>query len=319
MKRIRLFPLLLALMLLLSACGGQKEQTQLEKTAEYLQTMVPEPGFGSIAGDWIVFGLARSGVELPKGYLETYCKNVEDYVQNADGRLTENTYTEYSRLILAWSAIGRDSRDVGGYNLLVPLADQKRTEAQGVNGIIFALLALDCGGYEIPENPEAEVQATRESYLAALLSCQNDDGGWSLGGGSSDPDLTAMALQALAAYRSRDTVSQAVERALSCLEGMQEENGAFSSWGSESSESVCQVIVALTQLGLSPDDARFVKNGQTLEDVLLRYAQEDGGFAHLPDGDSDLLATTQAFYALAAIERFQVGKTALYDMSDVVK
>ncbi len=316
MKRVRLLPLLLALVLLLSACGGQ-QRSQLERTADYLENMVPEPGFGSMAGDWIVFGLARSGVEAPKGYLEAYCKNVEDYVRSADGRLTENTYTEYSRLILAWSAIGCDPRDVGGYNLLVPLADQKRTEAQGVNGIIFAFLALDCGGYEIPENPEAEVQATRESYLSALLSCQNDDGGWSLGGGSSDPDLTAMALQALAAYRSRDTVSQAVERALSCLEGMQEENGTFSSWGSESSESVCQVIVALTQLGLSPDDARFVKNGQTLEDVLLRYAQEDGGFAHLPNGDSDLLATTQAFYALAAIERSRAGKTALYDMSDV--
>lgn len=318
MKRIRLFPLLLALMLLLSACGGQKEQTQLEKTAEYLQTMVPEPGFGSIAGDWIVFGLARSGVELPKGYLETYCKNVEDYVQNADGRLTENAYTEYSRLILAWSAIGRDPRDVDGYNLLVPLADQKQTQAQGVNGIIFALLALDCGSYEIPENPEAEVQATREGYLTALLDRQNGDGGWSLAGGS-DPDLTAMALQALAAYQGQGAVSQAIQLGLSCLEGMQLEDGGFSAWGSESSESVCQVIVALTQLGLSPDDARFTKNGQTLEDVLLRFAREDGSFAHLPDGESDPIATTQAFYTLAAIERFQVGKTALYDMSDVVK
>lgn len=316
MKHIRLLPLLLALVLLLSACGGQ-QKSQLERTADFLETMVPEPGFGSMAGDWIVFGLARSGLELPKGYLDTYCKNVEDYVRSVNGRLTENTYTEYSRLILAWSAIGCDPRDVGGYNLLVPLADQKRTEAQGVNGVIFALLALDCGGYEIPENPEAEVQATRESYLAALLDCQNDDGGWSLGGGSSDPDLTAMALQALAAYQGQETVSQAVDRGLSCLEDMQLEDVGFSAWGSESSESVCQVIVALTQLGLSPDDARFTKNGQTLEDVLLRFAREDGGFAHLPDGESDPIAATQAFYALAAIERSRAGKTSLYDMSDV--
>lgn len=43
---------------------------------------------------------------------------------------------------------------------------------------------------------------------------------------------------------------------------MQEENGAFSSWGTESSESVSQVLTALTELGLSLDDARFVKNGR---------------------------------------------------------
>ena len=40
--------------------------------------------------------------------------------------------------------------------------------------------------------------------------------------------------------------------------------------------SVCQVIVALTELGISLDDERFVKNGQTLPQVLERFACEDG-------------------------------------------
>lgn len=89
---------------------------------------------------------------------------------------------------------------------------------------------------------------------------------------------------------------------------MQEENGAFSSWGTESSESVSQVLTALTELGLSLDDARFVKNGQTLEDVLLRFAQDDGSFAHTPEDGGNLLATTQAFYALTALQRARDGK-----------
>ena len=51
MKRIRAVALLLALCLLLSACGGT--QTPLERTAKYLKSAVPEPGFGSLDGDWI--------------------------------------------------------------------------------------------------------------------------------------------------------------------------------------------------------------------------------------------------------------------------
>ena len=103
----------------------------------------------------------------------------------------------------------------------------KKTTAQGVNGAAFALLALDCGGYEIPLDPEAAVQATRDGYVDVILAQQNPDGGWSLGGGASDPDLTAMALQALAGYRSRTDVSASADAGLSCLAQMQQEDGAF--------------------------------------------------------------------------------------------
>ena len=264
-----------------------------------------------------MFGLARAGADLSDGYFDRYYTAVEAAVQAADGTLDEDRYTEYSRLILALTAIGRDPQNVGGYDLLLPLADLEKTTAQGVNGAAFALLALDCGGYELPQNSAAAVQATRDGYVDAILTRQNADGGWSLGGGASDPDLTAMALQALARYRSRADVSAAVEAGLSCLSQMQEENGAFSSWGTESSESVSQVLTALTELGLSLDDARFVKNGQTLEDVLLRFAQDDGSFAHTPEDGGNLLATTQAFYALTALQRARDGKPTLYDMSDV--
>lgn len=129
MKRIRAFALLLVLCLLLSACGGT--QTPLERTAKYLKSAVPEPGFGSLDGDWIVFGLARAGADLSDGYFDRYYTAVEAAVQAADGTLDENRYTEYSRLILALTAIGRDPQNVGGYNLLLPLADLEKTTAQG--------------------------------------------------------------------------------------------------------------------------------------------------------------------------------------------
>ena len=69
--------------------------------------------------------------------------------------------------------------------------------------------------------------------------------------------ITAMALQALAKYQDRDDVAEVIEEALNCLSEIQGPEGGYSSWGSTNSESVCQVIVALTELGIPLDDSRF--------------------------------------------------------------
>ena len=80
------------------------------------------------------------------------------------------------------------------------------------------------------------------------------------------------------------------------------------------------MIVALTELGVPLDDERFVKNGVTVEDALLRFAQESGAFVHVLDGGGDDgMATEQAFYALASIHRAETGETTLYDMTDVMQ
>ena len=316
-KRLSALLLLLAMLVSLAACG--KEETPMEKTARYLQAQIPEPTCAAVGGDWLVFGLARSGLKAPQKYFDTYYKNVEDYIVSVDGVLSRKKNTEYSRVILALTAIGKNPADAAGFNLLLPLGDFDETVRQGVNGAIFALLALDSGGYEIPEAPEAETQATRELYVGELLRREIPDGGWALTGGTPDADVTAMALQALAKYRDRQDVEDAVQRGLAALSALQEPNGAYLSWDEENSESVCQVIVALTELGISLDNERFVKNGQTLPQVLERFACEDGSYRHSLNGNSDEMATEQAFYALAAIHRAETGKTTLYDMTDVMQ
>ena len=316
-KRLSALLLLLAMLVSLAACG--KEETPIEKTARYLQAQIPEPTCAAVGGDWLVFGLARSGLKAPQKYFDTYYKNVEDYIVSVNGVLSRKKNTEYSRVILAMSAIGKNPTNVAGFNLLLPLGDFDETVRQGVNGVIFALLALDSGGYEIPEAPEAETQATRELYVGELLRREIPDGGWTLTGGTPDADMTAMALQALAKYRDRQDVEDAVQRGLAALSALQEPDGAYLSWDEENSESVCQVIVALTELGISLDDERFVKNGQTLPQVLERFACEDGSYRHSLNGNSDEMATEQAFYALAAIHRAETGKTTLYVMTDVMQ
>lgn len=292
----------------------QAEDNGLLKIAKWMQSEIPEPGFGSVGGEWLAMGLARSELEGMEEYLLGYGERVAAYTAEQGGILHNRKYTEYSRTILAWTAIGRDATDVGGFNLLTPLADFEQTVFQGINGPIFALLALDCGNYEIPENIVTSTQATRDMYVDYIVNAESPDGGWSMAGGPAEIDITAMALQALAKYQDRPDVAAAVDRGLELLSQQQNINGSFTEHSTESSEAVSQTIVALTELGISLEDARFVKNGNTLKDALLRFQLEDGSFTHLMDGDTDLLATEQAFYALVAIDRMEQGKTSLYSM-----
>lgn len=309
--------LVAAMMLSVTACSEEQVLFSLNDTAAFLLEAIPEPTYGSTGGEWAIFGLARSGAEVPEEYFETYFENIAAYTAELGGVLHEKKYTEYSRVILAVTAIGKDPTDVGGFDLLVPLADYEQTVFQGINGPIFALLALDSGNYEIPENVTGSIQATRELYVDYILSAECSEGGWSLAGGEADVDITAMALQALAKYQDRQDVADATERALTVLSELQNDEGGYSAFGTESSESIAQVITALAELGIPVDDSRFVKNGNTLLDRLLEYREENGSFRHLLDGEADLMATEQAFYALAALERLEQGRNSLYDMSDV--
>ena len=331
MKRLLSWILVLTLLFSLTACGKKEQDDNqtvsieqqkevladtIDKTGEFLHSSVEDPTFGSVGGEWLIMGLARSGLEISDEYYEIYFQNLCAYTAQQGGVLHAKKYTEYSRVILAVTAIGRDPADVGGFNMLQPLADFEQTVFQGINGPIFALLALDCGNYEIPENTVGSTQATRDLYADYIINAQLENGGWSLMGGEAEIDVTAMALQALAKYQDRKDVAEAVEKGLAVLSERQNDQGGYQYNAAESvsSESVSQVIVALAELGIALDDSRFVKNGNTLLDALMQFQQEDGGFAHLMDGETDLLATEQAFYALVAANRIAQGESSLYRM-----
>jgi len=297
-------------------------------TANYIYKTVSEPQVGSIGGEWAVLGLARGGVEIPEEYYQDYYKRVEEYVKEREGNLHDKKYTEYSRLTVALTAIGKNPTDVAGYNLLTPLGDYEKTIWQGMNGPIWALIALDSGNYEMPKNPAATVQATREMYIQRILDCQLPDGGWSLFGGTkaatsgdgiSDPDITGMALQALAKYQDNPNVKTAIDTALNTMSQKQDDKGGFSSWGTSNSESCVQVLVALCELGIPVDDDRFVKNGYTILDNLLTYYDKGNGFRHTADGSGvNLMSTEQAFYGIVAVKRMNEGKSSLYRMNDAI-
>ena len=270
------------------------------------------PSVGSVGGEWMTIGLARSGRTVPAGYYDA----VVEYVKakaDANERLHRAKSTDNARIILALTAIGKDVTNVGGHDLLKGLDNMAYVQKQGINGPIWALIALNSHNY--PTSGDV----TREKLIQVILDAQLTDGGWDLSGENADTDMTAMAIQALAPYyETNETVKAAVDQALNTLSAMQRADGGFGSWGTVNSESCAQVIVALTALGIDPaTDSRFVKNGLTVLDALAGFYVDGGGFKHIADGELDGMATEQGYYALAAYYRLVNGQTSLYDMSDV--
>ena len=290
---------------------GKKRDEIYKTTGDFMGTL-GTPTVNSTGGEWMVIGLARSGRPVPAGYYD----NVVDYVKakaDANERLHPAKVTDNARVILALTAIGKDVTNVGGHNLLKGLDNMAYVQTQGINGPIFTLIALDSHNYPTMGD------VTREKLIGVILAAQLSDGGWNLSGENADPDMTAMAIQALAPYyKTNETVKAAVDKALEALSALQRNDGGFGSWGTVNSESCAQVIVALTALGIDPTtDRRFIKNGLTVLDALAGFYVNGGGFRHTAGGDLDGMATEQGYYALAAYYRFVNAQNRLYDMTDV--
>lgn len=285
--------------------------TIYKTTGDFMATL-GTPTVNSTGGEWMVIGLARSGRTVPAGYYD----NVVEYVKakaDANERLHPTKVTDNARVILALTAIGKDVTNVGGHNLLKGLDSMDYVQAQDINGPIFTLIALDSHNYPTMGD------VTREKLTQVILDAQLNDGGWNLSAENADPDMTAMAIQALAPYyKTNETVKAAVDKALEALSALQYTDGGFGSWGTVNSESCAQVIVALTALGIDPTaDSRFVKSGHTVLDALAGFYVTGGGFRHTAGGERNDMATEQGYYALAAYYRFANTQTRLYDMSDV--
>jgi len=300
MKFRRMITLLLAMILSFGAmapASAVNASDAMDSTAATLLKAAAELRTGDTGGEWVVLGLARSGCDVPESYFAAYYRNLEDYVKSCGGVLHKRKYTEYSRVILALTAIGKDPTNVAGYDLTEPLNDFDRTVWQGINGASWALLALDSGNYDNDQ---------RQAYIDHILSLEISGGGWALTGSAADVDITAMVLQALAKYQDQKAVKEATDRALVWLSDVQNSDGTFSTLGDATCESTAQVVVALCELGIEPEDSRFVKSGKSALDGLLHY-YVGGGFEHISGCGKNDMATEQGFYAMVAADRAAKG------------
>lgn len=85
--------------------------TVISSVGAYMLSIDTNPDYNSI---WNVIGLTRSGISVPASYTDTFYKNVYAYLEQKEWVLTKSKYSDYSKLILGLTAIGKDAQNVGG-------------------------------------------------------------------------------------------------------------------------------------------------------------------------------------------------------------
>lgn len=297
----------------------EDERGTVEKLTDFLQSEVTQPMYGMVGGEWTMFDLTRAGITLDETYVDDYLSTVEQALIDTNGVLNERRYTEYSRVVIALSVLGQDVTNVAGYNLLDYLSDYEAVCKQGLSGPIWALIAMDSKDYEFSTDIEAETIASREAYVAYILERTHELGGWGYDPTQSDPDLTSMAIIALAPYADENAdVAAAIDSGIAVLSQLQDENGTYESGGVATAESCAQVVLALAMMDIDADtDERFIKNEISVLDALYSFALEDGSFSHIKGEGFDMLATEQVCYCLIGYERFMNEETDLFDLSDM--
>lgn len=254
--------------------------------------------------DWTMFTLARDNREIPAEY-PAY---MEKTLDNAFSALYP---ADFARMALSAAACGLDPRQIGAHDLLAALETPDYSAQIYLSSLVYPLLAMHF------RSDFHFAQETRQTIVDTILRAQQPDGGWSYCsvdtgyGIVTDPDSTAMALQALAPYREQAAVQAAAEQGFAYLKTQQGETGAVLSFGAPSAESTAQYILALCAWGKQPDADAYAVNGITLLEALCGFLNESGGARNFQNAE-DPLTTYQVLQALTAADRLHNGKAGLF-------
>lgn len=240
-------------------------------------------GLDSGATDWAAYCYARL---YGADGAEVYAQSVERHVgelYSAGGFVRP---TEYQRAAICITVTGGNpslAARLGAFGCEI-------LDRQGFNAYIWALIALNVTGIQPPEG----AANTADTLTEYLIAHQHADGSFALMGDGGDVDITAAAVYALAGTDSPGA-AEAAQRGADWLAGFD----SYSTMGVRNCESTAQAVIALSAAGRR-------ESAEKAASQLEEYRREGGGYAHLPDGEVNQMATAQtleAFTSLALAER----------------
>lgn len=328
----------------------EKTKLGIPSTESLLENTKFSSSAGESDNDWLALGVSRLH---PEQNFPVYLEKLENKVllyykplptsvpTPTNAPTSKGKYTDYQRRAITMLSLRGDPRNIKysidgkamSADVILDFAFNMGTKTslgdQGLASRVWALISIDSMQYSIP----AGSKNTRDSLLTELLSKQCLNGGFALIGKYSDPDITAMVIQALAPYYNKaqtytykrvndgvaasKTVRKVVDESLALLSSLQKNTGDFTAGWTQARnpQTTAQVALALTCLGIDPQkDSRFIKNGKSLVDGMLVFLQPDKGFkATVNSTESDIMASSQVLYTMAAIIRNMKNMRRLYD------
>jgi hypothetical protein len=273
---------------LLAASAALPETTAVLKGAEYIKSVQTASGtYGTTdAGQNMdaIIAVRSAGFDPAKDLVGG--KGPLDFLMTSAPLATSPAIA--AKTALAARAAGLDPTNVGGANLIEKV-NAGYDPAKGTYGPddfsqSVAILGLACTGNTVPPLAATALKSTQIAT----------DGGWGFGG-FSDPDTTAIAVQALLAAGVPNT-DGALVKALGYLKANQAADGGFGyDPASSNASSTAYVVQALIALGENPESAAYMKSGATPVSFLLSQQTADGAFL----GFDPAFATNQVVPALA--------------------
>lgn len=283
--------------------NGNPSSAPAKISADVLQNSIDNASHYAVnngVNDFEAIALKQAGKPIPSSYLDGVVNNIK----KNGGKF--HYITDAAKYTLGTLAAGANPTNIAGFNIVGSVYNGDATK-QGLNGVAFALIALDSANFTVPSS----AVWTKEKLINELLANQHQDGGWSLytNSATSDPDITAMVLTALAPYKDQAGVKEKIATAVKYLSNQYLDSKI------DNSNTAAYIVIALSALGIDANGSSFLKDHVSLMQNLLSYQNSDGGFAfHSGDQSDNAFSTPESLEALVAYHLYLNGKGSLYQL-----
>lgn len=283
-------------------------------------TIVSESAISMYAKE--VLSLEQAQGELTKAQkeeLQTIMQHLTD--TNSEYLMGLKSAAYSPGAVRAMESLDIDPANVNGLDFLAPLTN---VSSKGIGELADALMDLDSVDLSVWRSRGVDANSVVDKYAAKILQNQMPDGKISYNVDSfwEEVQFTAKNVAALAPHTDKEYIAKAIDKAIEYLSSVQFADGSFPGRdGQPDGEATLAVLDMMNAAGISLDDDRFVKNGNTVADGLRTFYIEGVGFvskteveasvdglSELPSYDNPVMDFSSAVSALTYLQAAENGK-----------
>ena len=270
-----------------------------------------------------VLSLEQAQGELTKAQkekLQTIMQHLTD--TNSEYLMGLKSATYSPGAVRAMKSLDIDPANVNGLDFLAPLTD---VSSKGTGVLADALKDLDSIDLSVWRSRGVDADSMVDKYAAKMLQNQMADGKFSYDADNpiwEEVQFTAENVAALAPHTDKEYIAKAIDKAIEYLSSVQLADGSFPGRdGQPNGEATLAVLDMMNAAGISLDDDRFVKNGNTVADGLRTFYIEGVGFvskteveasvdglSEIPSYDNPVMDFSSAVSALTYLQAAENGK-----------